>query len=163
MLKNAGHSASKGIEASVKANIAKGFTLQANGGLTHATFLDYVQSATVNYSGNYIPFVPSQTLGLAANYFIPLRSKLTDNLSVNFQYIGTGKFYWAEDNKFTQPYYGILNGKITATKGIARVSLWAKNITNTEYTAYTFIMSKQQYAQKGKPFIAGVSVNLLIK
>jgi len=163
ILRNAGHSQSKGIEASVNANLLKGFTLQANWGLTHAKFLDYVQSATVNYSGNYIPLVPNQTLGLAANYLIPLRSKLADNLSVNLQYTGTGKLYWAENNKFTQPYYGILNAKITGTKGIAQVSLWAKNLTNTEYAAYWFAMGAQQYAQKGKPLTAGISVNLTIQ
>ena len=163
MLKNAGHSQSKGIELSFQGNLWKGFTLQANGGITHAIFLDYVQSAKVNYSGNYIPSVPAQTLGLAANYRIPLQTKLTDNLSFNLQYTGTGKLYWAEDNKLTQPYYGLLNGKISATKGNATVSLWAKNITNTEYIAYAFVSSAQQYAQKGKPFTAGISINLLIK
>ena len=163
MLKNAGHSQSKGIELSLQGNLWKGFTLQANGGITRAVFLDYAQSAKVNYSGNYIPSVPAQTLGVAANYRIPLQTKLTDNLSFNLQYTGTGKLYWAEDNKLIQPYYGLLNGKISATKGNATVSLWAKNITNTEYTAYAFAMGAQQYAQKGKPFTAGISINLLIK
>jgi len=163
MLKNAGHSQSKGIELSLQGNLWKGFTLQANGGITDAVFLDYVQSDKVNYSGNYIPFVPDQTFGLAANYRIPIRSKLMDNLSINLQYTGTGKLYWAEDNKVTQPYYGLLNGKISAAKGNATVSLWAKNITNAEYVAYAFAMGAQQYAQKGRPFTAGISVNLLIK
>ena len=163
MLKNAGHSQSKGIELSLQGNLWKNFSMQANWGLTHATFLDYVQSATVNYSGNYIPFVPAQTLGVAANYLIPIRSKIMDRLSVNLQYTGTGKFYWAENNTLTQPYYGLLNGKISATKGVATVSLWAKNITDTEYTAYSFAMGKQQYAQKGRPVTAGISVNLLIE
>ena len=163
MLKNAGHSQSKGIELSLQGNLWKGFMLQANGGITRAIFLDYEQSAKVNYSGNYIPSVPAQTLGLAANYLIPLQSKFTDCLLFNLQYTGTGKLYWAEDNKLTQPYYGLLNGKISAIKGNATVSLWAKNITNTEYMAYAFAMGAQQYAQKGKPFTAGISVNLLIK
>ena len=163
MLKNAGHSQSKGIELSLQGNLWKNFNLQASWGLTHAIFLDYVQSDKVNYSGNYIPFVPSQTFGLAANYLIPLQSKTLDNISINLQYTGTDKFYWAEDNKFTQPYYGLLNGKISATKGNATVSLWAKNITNSEYTAYSFAMGAQQFAQKGKPFTAGISLSLLIK
>ena len=163
MLKNAGHSQSKGIELSFQGNLWKGFTLQANGGITHAVFLDYVQSSSVNYSGNYIPSVPAQTLGLSGNYLIPLKSKLADNLSINCQYTGTGKLYWAEDNKVTQPYYGLLNGKISAAKGNTIVSLWAKNITNTEYIAYSFPLNKLQYAQKGRPFTAGISINLLIK
>jgi outer membrane receptor protein involved in Fe transport len=163
MLKNAGHSQSKGIEASVLANLLRNFTLQANWGFTRAVFIENVQSEKVDYSGNHIPSVPAQTLGLAANYLIPLQSELADNLSVNFQYTGTGKLYWAENNVFNQPYYGILNGKITATKGIAAVSLWAKNITGSDYTAYLFTMSGKQYAQKGKPFTAGVSINLTIK
>ena len=163
MLKNAGHSRSKGIELSLQGNLWKGFALQANWGLTDAIFLNYVQSATIDYSGNYIPSVPAQTLGLAANYRIPLRSKLADNLSVNLQYTGTGKLYWAEDNKISQPYYGILNGKISAAKGIATVSLWSKNITNVEYMAYSFAMSNQQYTQKGRPLTVGISINLRIQ
>jgi len=161
--RNAGHSKSEGIEASLWGKLFKNFSLQANWGLTHAVFLRYAQSDTVNYSGNYIPLVPSQTLGLAANYLIPVGSRLIDNLSVNLQYIGTGKIYWAEDNRVIQPYYGLLNGKITASKGIVQVSLWAKNITNTQYAAYSFALSGVQYAQKGNPFTAGISVNLNIK
>ena len=163
ILRNAGHSQSKGIEASVKANLVKGFTLQANWGLTHAKFLDYVQNATVKYSGNYIPLVPNQTLGLAGNYLVPLRTKLADNLLFNLQYTGTGKLYWAENNQYSQPYYGILNAKITAKKGIAEISLWAKNLTNSEYAAYWFAMGTKQYAQKGRPLTAGISVNLTIQ
>jgi len=162
MLKNAGHSRSKGIELSLQGNLFKNFILQANWGLTHATFLEYVQSNTIDYSGNYIPFVPSQTLGMAADYKIPIQSKLMDNLSINLQYTGTGKLYWAENNTLTQPYYGLLSGKISAVKGNATLSLWAKNITDTDYTAYSFAMGKQQFAQKGKPLTAGISVNLLI-
>ncbi|MCL1932502.1 MAG: TonB-dependent receptor [Candidatus Azobacteroides sp.] len=163
MLKNAGHSRSRGIELSLQGNLWKGFFLQANGGITDAIFLDYVQSATIDYSKNHIPSVPAQTLGLAADYLIPLRSKLADHVSVNLQYIGTGKLYWNEDNKVSQPYYGLLNGKISASKGIATVSIWAKNITNAEYMAYSFALSNQQYAQKGRLVTVGVSVNLLIK
>ena len=162
MLKNAGHSRSKGIELSLQGDVWNNFSLQVNWGLTNATFLEYIQSDKVNYSGNYIPFIPAQTLGMAGNYKIPLRSKLMDNLSINAQYTGTGKFYWAEDNALIQPYYGLLNGKISATKGNATVSLWAKNITDTEYTAYSFKLSGKTLAQKGRPFTAGISVNLLI-
>jgi len=162
--RNAGHSKSEGIEASLLGKLFKNFSLQANWGLTHAVFLSYVQSSTVDYSGNYIPMVPSQTLGLAANYLIPVGSHLIDNLSVNLQYTGTGKLYWAESNAVAQPYYGLLNGKISATKGIVQVSLWSKNITDTQYAAYSFASSTGvQYAQKGKPFTAGISVSLLIK
>jgi len=163
MLKNAGHSQSKGIELSLQGYLWTGFTLQANWGLTQAKFLEYAQNDSTKFSGNYIPFVPDQTLGLAANYLIPLKSKLADNLSVNLQYAGTGKFYWAENNNFSQPYYGLLNGNISASKGNATVSLWAKNIMNTVYTAYSFAMGNQQFAQKGRPLTAGVSISLLIK
>ena len=163
MLKNAGHSQSKGIELSLLGKICEGLTLQVNGGITNAKFLEYVQSATVDHSGNYIPSVPAQTLGLAATYLMPLKSKLIENITYNLQYTGTGNLYWSEDNKIKQPYYGLLNGKVSASKGITTVSLWAKNITNTEYTAYSFTASSIKYAQKGRPFTAGISVNLQIK
>ena len=163
MLKNAGRSESKGIELSLQANLWEGFTLLANGGLTHAIFKEYVQSSAIDYSGNFLPMVPAQTLGLAANYQVPLRSQFIDGLTLNLQYTGTGKLYWNEDNKVTQPYYGLLSGNIAVTKGITTISFWAKNMTNTEYSAFYFASMGKLYAQKGRPFTAGVSVNLLIK
>lgn len=163
MLKNAGRSESKGVELSLQAYLWEGFSLSANWGLTHAVFKEYVQSNTVDYSGKYLPMVPAQTQGLAANYQVPIRSHLMDGLALNLQYTGTGKLYWNEDNQVAQPYYGLLNGKIAATKGITTVSLWAKNMTNTEYSAYYFASMGKLYTQKGRPFTAGISINLLIK
>lgn len=163
MLKNAGRSESKGFEFSLQANLWEGFTLSSNLGVTKAVFKENVQSSTIDYSGNYLPMVPDKTLGLAANYRIPLRSQVIDDLTFNLQYTGTGKLYWNEDNKVSHPYYGLLNGKVSASRGITTVSLWAKNITSAEYSAFCFASQGKLFAQKGRPFTAGVSVNLLIK
>ena len=84
MTVNAGHSASLGAEASIRATITNAFSLNAAYGYTHATFKDYVSNqknqagelVSVNYNGNYIPMVPQNTFSLGAEYgiFIERRS-----------------------------------------------------------------------------------------
>lgn len=164
MLKNAGRSESKGVELSLQARLWSGFSIFSNWGYTHAVFKEYKRSETLDYAGKFLPLVPAQTFAVGANYRIPFKSRYIDLLNLNLQYAGTGKLYWNEENKVTQPYYSLLNGKIAASKGNVTLSLWAKNITNTEYTAFYFDSSGGRgMAQKGKPFTAGLSVSLLLK
>ncbi|MDR1896046.1 MAG: TonB-dependent receptor [Prevotellaceae bacterium] len=162
MLKNAGRSESKGIELSLHGNIFKDFTLMSNWGYTHAIFKEYKQSATIDYSGQYLPLVPSQTFALGADYKIPVKSELIDLLTVNLHYTGTGKLYWNENNRTSQPYYGLLNGKIATSKGCTTLSIWAKNITNTQYTAFYFESMGNGFAQKGRPVTLGASVSVAL-
>jgi outer membrane receptor protein involved in Fe transport len=160
MLKNAGRSESRGMEISIQGNLSKNFNLQADWGYTKATFREHKKNATTDYSGNYLPLAPSQTIAIGSNYKIPVSPGWIDEWNVNLSYIGTGRLYWIEDNKVSQPYYGLLNGKIAATKGKATLSIWAKNITNTDYTAFYFESGGSGLAQKGKPFTIGTSISI---
>ena len=45
--------------------------------------------------------------------------------------------------------------KFSLTKGIFTWDLWGKNLTGTDYIAYSFKMSTGNYAQKGKPLTFG--------
>jgi outer membrane receptor protein involved in Fe transport len=163
MLKNAGHSESKGVEVSVQGRLSKNFNLQANWGYTKATFKEHKKDKTTDYSGNYLPLVPSQTLAIGGDYQIPVSSGWVDELNINLSYIGTGRLYWIEDNKVSQPYYGLLNGKIAATKGKATLSVWARNIANADYTAFYFESGGNGLAQKGKPFTIGMSISVRLR
>ncbi len=158
MLKNAGRSESKGIEIGLQGNLFNGFMLQANYGYTHATFKAYKRSETLDYAGNYLPIVPSQTISASADYMIPSLFRWIDRFSLNIGFVGTGKLYWNENNKVSQPFYAQLNGKISATKEIVTISLWAKNMTNTKYTAFYFESMGEGFAQKGRPFTFGTDI-----
>jgi outer membrane receptor protein involved in Fe transport len=163
MLKNAGRSESKGVEISLRGNLFKGFDCFVDWGYTQAVFKEYHRSETIDYTGKYLPLVPKQTLTLGADYRIPLFGRQIDRLFVNLNYSGAGRIYWAEDNRISQAFYGQLNGKISATKGIATLSIWAKNITNTDYMAFYFETGGKGLAQKGKPLTFGASIGLRLK
>jgi outer membrane receptor protein involved in Fe transport len=163
MLKNAGRSESKGAEISLQGNIFDGFSFYANWGYTRAIFKEYKRSETLDYAGKFLPLVPSRTFVLGGDYRIPLTSKRIDRMTVNLNYTGAGRIYWNEDNAVSQPYYGQLNGKIAVSKGITTLSVWAKNISNTEYTAFYFETSGDGFAQKGKPFTFGANLSVRLK
>ncbi|MDR2921509.1 MAG: TonB-dependent receptor [Tannerella sp.] len=158
MLKNAGRSFSEGLEVSLQANPVNGLMLQAGYGFTYAKFKDYKQSETVDYSDNYLPMAPAHTLSLGADYTLSYVGPWIDRLTFSMSYNGTGKFYWNDNNKVSEPYYGILNGRIAATKGVLSLAVWGKNIGQQDYIAYYFETSGKGFAQKGKPFTYGVDL-----
>lgn len=158
MLKNAGKSESKGVEVSLHGRPFNGFLWQAQYGYTHATFKEYQRSETLNYAGNYLPMVPTNTFTLSADYTLSSVFNKIDRVTFSLAYTGTGKIHWTESNESTQSWHGLLNGKITATQGIVSFSVWAKNITNTDYTAFYFEAMGSGFAQKGKPFTFGSSI-----
>ncbi|MDR1764457.1 MAG: TonB-dependent receptor [Dysgonamonadaceae bacterium] len=162
MLKNAGRSESRGAEASLSAKILKNLYFQANWGYTHAVFKDYQKDANTNYSGNFLPFVPRQTITAAVDYTIPVLKRQFDRIALNINYSGVDRLYWNEDNAIKEPYYGLLNGKLSVDKGLLGFSVWAKNILCEDYLAYYFESMKTRFVQKGKPFTAGITLRVSI-
>jgi len=162
MLKNAGRSESKGAEVSLLAKPVKGLNLQANWGYTYATFKEYQRTDKLSYAGKFLPLVPRQTLSLGFDYTVPVFKQWLDRVMLNMNYNGVGPLYWNEDNVVSQPYYGQLNGNLMITKGLATVSLWARNITNEDYFAFYFETGGKKFVQKGKPFTIGVTVTVNI-
>lgn len=163
MLKNAGKSESKGVEVSLSGRPFNGFLWQLNYGYTHAKFKEFQTQKSgkaVDYKGNFLPMVPTNTLSLNADYTISSVFNAIDRITFSLAYTGTGKIHWTEDNKHTQSWYGLLNGKVTVSQGITSLSFWAKNITNTEYTAFYFEAMGNRFAQKGKPFTFGGSISV---
>ena len=161
MLKNAGRSESKGIELSLRYKPVNGLDINVNYGFTHATFKDYVDAVKkTDYSGNYLQLVPSHTLGAGVNYTKNSPCPFLDRFDVGLDFSGNGKIYWANDNNVEQPFYGLLNANIAFTKSFATLGFWAKNITNTKYTAFYFESMGKKLAQKGNPFTFGGKITL---
>ncbi len=154
---NAGHSDSKGVEVSLKARPLSGLEVQLNYGYTYARFLEYKKSETIDLSGKILPMVPRNTFSGVVNYSLYRPCRSIDRLMFNVSVTGIGKIYWLEDNMVSQPFYALLNSKITATKGKFSWEIWTKNITNTDYMSYYFA-ANGKFAQKGKPFTIGTSL-----
>ena len=161
LLRNAGKSVSKGVEVSLQGNPINGLMFQLNYGYTHATFKKYEDERKgINYNGNYLPLVPKHTLALGVDYTIFHPCSLIERLTFSANFTQTGPIYWKEDNRKKQDSYRLLNGKISATKGIVTLALWAKNITNTHYNSYYFETGGNGLAQAGRPFTLGGNIQI---
>ncbi|HKL67051.1 MAG TPA: TonB-dependent receptor, partial [Bacteroidales bacterium] len=160
MLKNAGHSASKGFELSLKAIPVCGYEMALTYGYTHARFLSHVVDEETDHSGNMIPYVPRNTLTFSLNktYYVD-GSNLLDRIRFNFLYRGIGKIYWNEENSHAQDYYNILDFKLGLMRKNLGLDFWFKNILNTGYEAFYFQSLGREYVQLGKPMHFGVRLS----
>ncbi|MBK5196590.1 MAG: TonB-dependent receptor, partial [Proteiniphilum sp.] len=156
---NAGSSVSKGMELSLRASPTSDLNVNISYGYTHATFSSYTYSSEVDYSGNYLPFVPRHTFSAGADYRIPFSTAISDRLLLQAGYTGMGEIFWHENNRVKQPFYGLLNASAGVEKGKLNLTLWAKNILNSTYLGYYFEASGRRLGKPGKPFTAGVSLS----
>ncbi|MCK9179831.1 MAG: TonB-dependent receptor [Bacteroides sp.] len=164
---NAGKSRSYGAEAALRAKLTQSLHLNASYGYTHATFTNYStinnQNEEVDYKGNRVPFAPTHTFSIGANYLwnLPTRNWL-DYIQFDAQYNGAGRIYWTEKNDLSQSVYGTLNGRISFGKGRAQADLWVKNALNKDYSTFYFESagtgSMKGFMQKGRPVHLGINL-----
>jgi outer membrane receptor protein involved in Fe transport len=161
MLKNAGHSLSRGLEFSLKTAPVRGYNFMVAYGLTDAWFIKYVISDTENYNGNYLPYAPGSTLTFQAEKSISFRkSSFLERMKISALYRGAGRIYWNEKNSYNQKYYGLLDAKISLTHKLFQLDLWAKNLLNTDYYSFFFEALGNKYVQTGKPAQFGVNLGI---
>ena len=158
-LKNAGKSASKGVEISLSARPVDEPILQANYGYTKAYFKKYLFSEDIDFKDHRLPLVPDHTLSLHADYTFYKPFKKLDEIQLGVTYLGTGKIYWADNNELSQSYYDVLNAQISFKRSDYMLSFWAKNITNKKYNTYVSATASPT-AQKGKPFTIGGTLTI---
>jgi iron complex outermembrane recepter protein len=165
MLKNAGHSVSKGAEASLKINPVKGFDLSLSYGYTDARFIKYDLNDSVSYDGKFLPYVPMHTFSVQAGKTIDItNSNIADKVRFSAIYRGAGKIYWKEENIDNQPFYGLLDAKISFSRKWLQFDVWAKNLLSTDYNAFFFESRRgtvrYKYVQTGRPAQAGVNLSV---
>ena len=161
--RNAGRSRSVGAEVAVAARLTDAFTLNASYGYTYATFRDYqtVNDAgeVVDYRGRVVPFIPRHTLNIGGEYVFTLAPrKWFDRIRLNADYNAAGRIYWTEENTFSQPFYGTLNGRLSLEKGQGAVALWVRNALDKDYASFYFESMGNRFMQRGRPLQAGVEL-----
>lgn len=174
-VENAGKSESKGFELSIKYSPLRNLSFYGDYGFADARFSDYQASEEVNYSGNYIPFAPQHTLSIGAGYVHNFGyGSFIERIVANMQYSGVGKIYWTESNRdaggaeLYQPFYGIVNGSISAEKGAFALEFWGKNLFNTKYHSFLFEASDMatgtvnKFVQNGYPTRLGATIRYTI-
>ena len=158
---NAGKSRSFGGEMSLTWHPVEALALMANYGYTNAKFTEYAVSDEINYSGNYLPYVPQHTVNVDAAYTFNINGgNVLRNLTIGANYTGTGKIYWTEDNIATQNFYSLLGARVSLGGKWADLSVWAKNLTNTKYNTFYFVSASRGFEQHGRPFQIGIDLKL---
>lgn len=160
MMTNAGRTRSFGAELTA-AYRAGGFRAAASYGYTNAKFLTF-RSGDDDYSGNYVPYAPQNTVSLNCGYDWALSMRWLDGISLDIGWQGAGRIYWNEDNTVSQPFYGLLDASLSFRKGDWTVGAWMKNITSQDYSTFYFRSVERSFLQKGKPFRIGFFININI-
>lgn len=154
---NAEKSRSIGMEASLLTYITDAFSVNASYGYTHAT---------LRHSGNqehpsdyYVPFAPQHTLSAGARYVWHTNGWL-QHISLGIGGKGNGRIYWTRENDLSQPFYALLDARLSVTHDNLELSLWGNNLTATRYDAFSFVTRSQVFSQLGTPLQVGLDFRL---
>ncbi len=161
-LTNAGKSESKGFEFELSYIPVKNLVTSFNVGFTDARFISYERDTAkdINYSGNYIPYIPKYTGQFGISYRIPFNNNAISELRLHSTLNAIGRHYWKEENINKQDAYFIVNSGINVSFKWFDMRLWADNILNTEYQSFLFHALGNTYAQQGRPLTYGVSLSV---
>ncbi|MFO7843825.1 MAG: TonB-dependent receptor [Bacteroidales bacterium] len=160
-LTNAGETVSKGMELSLQAVPVCGYNLSVGYGYTHATFIKYVVDEQTNYNGNFLPYIPRNTLSIQLNKTWYLKdSDWLDEVRLNLLYKGLGKIYWNEENTASQSFYSVINTKVSLVKNNFVLDLWGRNLLNNDYHAFYFTVYNNDFVQTGRPVNFGINLKI---
>ncbi len=151
MLKNAGHSMSRGAELSLSAVPMKNLNLWLAAGYDEARYLKYVKDDETDYSGNFMPYIPLYTSNFGFSYSLPVNKKFLKSVQFNSDYQFIGKFYWNDANTAYQHPYGLLNASVVLVNKHFDLGFAGRNLLNADYNAFYFEALHKCYAQKGDP------------
>ena len=171
---NAGKSYSCGVEATLRGSLLDDhLEWSASYGYTHAVFKDYVDSVTIegkltaiDYKDKRVPFVPQHTLAAHADYRFDLSTGAMKSITVGANLTAQGKTWWDEENTYGQNFYAVLGAHVDADISPVVVSLWVRNLTNTNYNTFAVKSSMagdtSYFAQRGNPFQMGINIGIRI-
>lgn len=168
---NAGKSENYGAELSMVYSPDYRFYLRGSYGYAHSKFTEWNMGSTgqggsVDYSGNYVPYVPQHTVNVDASYTWDMRSgrcgRWLESVTLGADYTGAGKIYWTEANNMSQDFYSLLGARLALQlKGVA-LTFWGKNLTDARYNTFYFESVGRGFEQHGKPLQVGVDVKVTL-
>ena len=158
MMSNAGKSRSRGAELSLTWRAVEGLSIMGNYGYTNAKFVEFSDGVN-DYAENYLPYAPQHTASLGASYCWEINRKMLDALTVNCSWQGLGKIYWNEENSLAQDFYSQLNVSVELQKGPVSLTLWGRNLTDTDFYTFYFKSMNNNFYNHGKPCRMGVTLS----
>jgi outer membrane receptor protein involved in Fe transport len=158
LMSNAGHTRSTGVEVSADYH-AGNFGLSGSYGYTNARFVDY-DDGRENYADKTVPYAPQNTASAQVEYRLNLPGERLGHLLLTLGGQGAGRIWWNESNTVSQPFYTLLDASIAWKTARYTLTLWARNLTGTDYNTFYFKSVGRSFVQRGKPLQAGISLNL---
>ena len=147
---NADRSRSIGMEASLLAYLTDDFSVNTSYGYTRAK---------LRHTDCYVPFTPQHTLSLGAQYIWHTQGWL-QHISLYMGGRANGRIYWTRENDLSQPFYALLDARLSVTHDNLELGLWGNNLTQTHYDAFSFVTRSQIFSQRGTPLQVGLDLRL---
>ena len=157
IMTNAGKTRSFGAEFSGSIEIKKNLHFNASYGYTNAKFREF-HNGIKDFSGKWLPYVPSNTLFLQGLYNLNLSSTNLSQLIFDINLRGTGPIYWNEENSLKQNFYAQLGASVGWQWKNWEFKIWGRNLTDTSYHTFYFMSMGNEFLQRGKPIEGGLSV-----
>ena len=153
MMVNAGKSHSLGLETTLRGRaVDNALDWGLSYAFTSAKFDEYD-----TYKDNYVPFVPQHTFSAMADYHF-------GRLTLGANVAGQGKTWWDEANTYAQSFYVTLGAHADYDFGPVIVTLWGRNLTDTDYNTFAVQSSAaggtRYFAQRATPLQFGLDVNI---
>ena len=157
---NANKSRSIGMEASLQAAVTDALSVNASYGFTHATLRN---SGNEEHPDDYrVPFAPRHTMTVGAEYTWHTRGWMQD-ITLGAIGKGNGRIYWTRENDLSQPFYALLDARLSVRHNGLELSLWGNNLTDTHYDAFCFVATAPRtrtLSQLGMPLQVGIDCRL---
>lgn len=160
MMSNAARARSFGAEVSAEYGY-EGFTLRSDYGYTNARFREY-NDGKGDYAGCRIPYSPEHTAALTASYTFTFDHPTVQQLTLAADWRGIGSIYWNEANTLSQPFYMTLGAQVALRMKHTTLTLWGRNLTNTDYNVFYFKSVGEEFYSKGRPLQIGIRLNINI-
>ena len=160
MMSNAARACSYGVELTADYNY-KGLNIRGDYGYTNARFREY-NDGVADYANNRIPYSPEHTASLIASYSLLIDNPNLHRITLSADWRGTGSIFWNEANTLKQPFYSLLGAQLTFKMNNLQLTLWGRNLLNSDYDQFYFKSVGNEFFSKGKPLHVGIKLNINI-
>ena len=165
MMSNAGKSRSRGVETTLewqRREPLRGLSVVGSYGYTNAKFVEFNDGKN-DYADNYLPYAPQHTASLGVSYrFFVSNNGFLQYLDLNASWQGAGKIYWNEANTSAQNFYSQLNASVMLQFKNVALSLWGRNLTDTDFYTFYFKSMNNNFYNHGKPCRIGATLSFKI-
>ena len=126
---------------------------------THVSDFEYLGTL---YGNRELSHSPQHKYGIHLNYDL---SEFLNGLTLNMDSNFISSFYFEEQNNIKSDPYYLMNLSLNYKNGYFGISLWSKNITDTQYPirGYQFVLDPtygvKNYQCFGDPRTIGVTLN----